>query len=136
MIGMAGEDGRSAIELLGKHDAGEPVRQGHAPERQLQIGAGERLRREPLGAADEKGEARGAGVAIFADGAGELGAAESFALAGRGKPDLWDGGTLPSITMASAAVRAAAVGPRNSGTSITVTGERPSLLPAISMRSR
>ena len=135
MIGMAGEDGRSAIELLGKHDAGEPVRQGHAPERQLEIGAGQHLRREPLGATDEKGEARGAGIAIFADGAGELGAAELFASRSR-QTNLWDGGTLPSITMASAAVRAAAVGPRNSGTSITVTGARPSLLPAISVRPR
>ena len=80
MIGMAGEDSRSAIELLGKHDAGEPVRQGHAPERQLKVGAGQHLRRETFGAADEKSEARGASIAIFADGAGELGAAELFAL--------------------------------------------------------
>jgi hypothetical protein len=53
---MSGDNGRSAIELLGKHDAGEPMRQGHAPERQLEIGAGQHLRREPLGAADEKSE--------------------------------------------------------------------------------
>ena len=52
-----------------------------APERQLQIGAGKHLRREPLGAADEKGEARDAVVAKLADGLREFGAAELLAFA-------------------------------------------------------
>src|SRR5512144_2174133 len=81
VIRMAGKNGRRAIELLGEHDAGKPVRQSERPERQLQIGAGEHLRRQPLGAADEKGEARGAAVAKSADGVRELGAAELIALA-------------------------------------------------------
>ena len=33
MIGVAGQDGRRAIDLLGENDAGEPMRQGHRTER-------------------------------------------------------------------------------------------------------
>ena len=32
MIGVARQDGRRAIDLLGENDAGEPVRQGHLAE--------------------------------------------------------------------------------------------------------
>src|SRR5262245_1596750 len=77
---MAGENGRCTIELLGEYDAGEPMRQSEGAKRQLQIGAGEHLRRQALGAADEKSDAGGAAVAKPADGFGELGAAEKIAL--------------------------------------------------------
>ena len=40
MIGMAGQDSDRAIDLLGKHDAGEAVRQGHTAEREHLIGLG------------------------------------------------------------------------------------------------
>ena len=78
---MAGEDGHRAIELLGENDAGKPMGQGHGPERQLEIGAGEHLWRKPLSAAHQKGEAGRAVIAKFAEGLRELGAAELRALA-------------------------------------------------------
>jgi hypothetical protein len=38
MIGVAGQDGRRAIDLLGENDAGEPMRQGHLAERKREVG--------------------------------------------------------------------------------------------------
>jgi len=38
-IGAAGENGESAIELLGEYDAGEFVREGHLAERKFLVGA-------------------------------------------------------------------------------------------------
>src|SRR3974390_1099591 len=81
VIGMAGKDGRRSIELLGEHNGGKPMGQSHGPERQLEIGARQPLRREPLRATHEKGEARGPIVAKFADCPRELGAVKLIALA-------------------------------------------------------
>jgi len=38
VVGMPLHDGDGAIELLGQHDADQPVRQGHAAERKLKMG--------------------------------------------------------------------------------------------------
>src|SRR5262245_11460397 len=37
MIGVAGEDGGGPIELLGQHDASEPVRQRHGAKRERRV---------------------------------------------------------------------------------------------------
>ncbi len=44
VIGVTREDRRGAVELLGQDDAGEPMRQSHRPERELEAA---RQRRSP-----------------------------------------------------------------------------------------
>ena len=70
-IGAAGEDGESAIELLGEHDAGEFVRKGHGAERKFLVGALAKVIREAVGVAAEEAEFAGAAVAEFAEPFGE-----------------------------------------------------------------
>jgi len=69
---MTGEDGESAIDLLGEDDAGKLVRKSHAAKREEEIGAlasggGPAVRR-----ADGEDEVLGAGVAQIAETLGEL----------------------------------------------------------------
>jgi len=70
-IGAAGEDGESAIELLGEHDAGEFVRKGHGAERKFLVGALAEVIREAVGVAAEEDEFAGAAVAELAEPLGE-----------------------------------------------------------------
>jgi len=70
-IGAAGEEGESAIELLGEHDAGEFVRKGHGAERKFLVGTLAEVIREAVGVAAEEDEFAGAAVAELAEPLGE-----------------------------------------------------------------
>ena len=56
VIGVAGKNRRRPIELLGKDDTGEPVRQGHGPERQNPACFSQRLPRQTVGPANQEGD--------------------------------------------------------------------------------
>jgi hypothetical protein len=72
VVGMSGEDGEGAVELLGEHDAGEFVREGHETEGEGEGGVAERFLRPAVGGADGEVEMLDAGVAFPADPGGEL----------------------------------------------------------------
>ena len=46
MVGVPGQDRGGAVELLGQHHADQPVRPGQAAEGELQVGCGQRARRQ------------------------------------------------------------------------------------------
>src|SRR5256885_16031901 len=70
-IGATGEDGEGAVQLLGEHDAGEFVREGHRAERKFLVRALAEVIREAVGVAAEKNKLTGATVAEFAEPFGE-----------------------------------------------------------------
>ena len=65
MIGGAGEDGGGAVELLGRHDAGEHVRPDHRAEGEREVGAGADRLAVPVGAAEGEGAVAAAVVATI-----------------------------------------------------------------------
>src|SRR3954471_2523096 len=56
MIGMAGHQRGSAIELFGEYEAHQHVRQRQRTQRPALVGAREHVRRMAVGAADEEGD--------------------------------------------------------------------------------
>ena len=66
MIGVAGQDGGGAIELLGQHDAGETMRQRDGAERQHRVRRLAYSRSQTVGAADKDGHRPAATVAGLA----------------------------------------------------------------------
>src|SRR6266704_681332 len=70
-VGAAGKNGEGAVELLGEHDAGEFVREGHRAERKLLVGALAETFREAIGAAAEKNQFADAAVAELREPFGE-----------------------------------------------------------------
>ena len=71
MIGVARKDGRRAVDLLGKNDSRESVRQGHRTERDKPRRLGQHIFAEAVGAADHKGHAVSALVAKLRQQPGE-----------------------------------------------------------------
>src|SRR4051812_30078512 len=57
MIGVAGKDGRGAIELLGKHDAAKLMRPGHGAEADDQVGGSAQGGMVAVRSADEERQA-------------------------------------------------------------------------------
>jgi hypothetical protein len=76
MVGVPREDRRGAIELLGEHHADQPMRPGGPAEGEAQLGAGEKLVRQTIRAADQEGGAAPPPVAPDAQPLGQLGAAQ------------------------------------------------------------
>src|SRR5437016_4453507 len=66
-IGAAEENGQGAVELLGEHDAGKFMGEGHRAEGQCVVGAFAELIREAVGVAAEENDFAGATVAEFAE---------------------------------------------------------------------
>src|SRR5260370_5959479 len=66
-IGAAGQNGEGAVELLGEHDAGEFVREGHGAERKFLVSALTECVREAVSVAAEEDEVAGAAVAKFTE---------------------------------------------------------------------
>jgi hypothetical protein len=71
VVGVAGEDGEGAVELLGEDYAGEFVGQGDESEREEEVGSGAGVGGPAVGGADGEDEALGALVAKTADAGGE-----------------------------------------------------------------
>ena len=72
VVGVSGEDGECAIELLGEHDAGELVGKGHGAEGEQEGGALAGCGRPAIGGADGEVEMLDARVALVAEPCGEL----------------------------------------------------------------
>jgi len=69
---MAGEDGKGAVELLGKDDAGEFVRHGESRKRKFHVRLGAEVFGKTFGVAAEENELAGAAVAEVAEPASKL----------------------------------------------------------------
>ena len=76
VIGMPGEDGHGAIELLGEHDADELMRPGDRAECQAQIGAREDGLAEAIWSADRYEDVGLAAIAPVAQTLSEGGTTE------------------------------------------------------------
>src|SRR6266403_2022700 len=70
-VGAAGEDGESAVELFGEHDAGEFVGESHGAEGKLLVGALAEIFGEAVGVAAKEDQFAGAAVAKFPEPFGE-----------------------------------------------------------------
>src|SRR6266446_3479373 len=70
-IGAARKNCEGAVELLGEHDAGEFVREGHRAERKLLVGALAETFREAIGVAAEENQFADAAVAELREPFGE-----------------------------------------------------------------
>src|SRR5262245_48241340 len=79
VIGVAAQDGRRAIELLGEHDAREAVRQGDGAQRELQVGGSTRRFAQAVGSADENAGGFRAAVASLGQESCESLAAQRLA---------------------------------------------------------
>ena len=90
VVGVVGEDGEGAVDLLGGDGAGEFVGEGHAAERDGAVGAGEGGGGPAVGGADGEEDALGAVVAKPGDERGELFGGEGVA-AGVEEEDLRGG---------------------------------------------
>src|SRR6266576_2546205 len=66
-IGAAGEHGQGAVELLGEHDAGKFMGEGHRAEGKCVVGASAEVIREAVGVAAEENEFTRATVAEIAE---------------------------------------------------------------------
>ena len=75
---MPGKNGDCAVKLLESHDPHQLVRPRHVTESEAQIGLGEKVRRQPIGAADENCEIRPALIAPAADALRECFAGQRF----------------------------------------------------------
>ena len=69
---MAGQNGESAVHLLGQYDAGQLMRQRHAPKRKKQVGALACDRRPSIRRSDGEHQALNALIADAAELRGEL----------------------------------------------------------------
>ncbi len=78
---MINQNSDRAVNLLQEHDAGQPVRPRHAAEGQPVTGRGLEIGSKPVGAADEEGERRRAGVAPAPEEGGKLIAGDVLAAA-------------------------------------------------------
>ena len=65
VIRVAGDDRRSAVDLLGKDDAGKPMGQRDRAERHHLRGLGRDLSRQAVGTADDEGQSLHAPIAQF-----------------------------------------------------------------------
>ena len=72
VVGVSGEDGEGAVELLGEHDAGQLVGKGHGAEGEQQVGALACFRRPSVCGADGEVEMLRAAVALAPKPRGEL----------------------------------------------------------------
>ena len=72
VVGVAGEDGECAVELLGEDGSGEFVGQGDRAEGEQEIGAGAGRGGPSVGGADGEDDGLGAGVAEAAEVGGEV----------------------------------------------------------------
>src|SRR6266850_3015747 len=70
-VGAAREDGESAVELFGEHDAGEFMRESHSAERKLLVGALAESVGEAVGVAAKEDHFAGAAVAESPEPFGE-----------------------------------------------------------------
>src|SRR6185437_10214304 len=76
VIGVTGEDGDGAVDLLGENDARQAVRQGHGRQRQHEIGLGRSRKPKTVGAADKEGETLRTAVAKLGEALREAFASE------------------------------------------------------------
>jgi hypothetical protein len=81
VVGVAGEDGEGAVELLGEDDAGQLVGQGDESEREEEVGPGAGGGGPAVGWTDGEDEALGAVVAEAAEASGEVLGGELLAAA-------------------------------------------------------
>src|SRR5262245_296219 len=79
VIGVPTQDGGRAIELLGKYDAREAVRQRDGAERELQVGGSARRFAQAIGSADENAGGSRAAVASLGQQSCESLAAQRLA---------------------------------------------------------
>src|ERR1700733_14244361 len=79
VVGVPGEDGAGAVELLEQHDAHELMRPGCCTECEPECGAWRKARREAVGAADNEGSCRAVIRPPALQLRGETGAVEIFA---------------------------------------------------------
>lgn len=81
MVGVSGEDGGGAVELLGEDDAGELVGEGEAAEGEEEVGALVGGGGPAVGGTDGEDEALGSVVAEAADAGSEVLGGELLAAA-------------------------------------------------------
>ena len=94
VVGVAGEDGHGAIELLGEDEPGEGVRKRHGAEGKEEVGAGESGGRPSAGGADGEGDGALAGVAQDAEAVRKVeGRHELAGAVAKDEEGLWLAGT-------------------------------------------
>ena len=136
MVGMPGQDGGGAVELLGQHDAGKAVRQRDGAERQHELGGIAHGRGQSVRAADQDGQSPVPSSRILPSMAGERLAGQRLAAL----VERDDGvGVAGELQQRGALLRLSAwrrVAARLSPISCQTTGARPSRLASASKRSR